>query len=830
MLTPRLSLLTAALVSLVVVGFAAPASAHFTGIKSPNPGMHFTQGQPLVIFADLFDSRDGKGFIVCPGGQTISNLSPAPDYSDPPRVATCSGGGTPTGWPAFQIMIDGALQTDAVDNKSTIPHAITFDHNGNPSPIGTYRFVAATAGLGPGPHQIVVRGMFSMDGVSVTNQDSQPLTFTIDAPPSKTTMSLSANVSGAVNWDNVIVVGNGHSVTASGALVIRNSLVTGVSGISGTVSSATIEGSIFEDTGATNLTLGSGAASIKNNEWRANNRLTFVADNPGVPFIASFNGSGTTMKVFQGNRVGAGQTNFDGSNWLIGGDTDDASNVFIGPRTVVNVVGSNTTVRGNFSHHNYRGAWSQGYNFYYYQAKSGILTEHNFIRDGSWPLQYLTGEFRYNVVFGYGHTWIRTTTANTLIHHNLFLPGGDQGLDHGIQCYGGEKGMQIYNNTFDGGGMNNGDFANSTVDMSGGSQTASLRNNLITFARNVSSGSAGEDRVTGGAGAYSYADYNAFYSPDASNKTNYDFTAGGHDAKDTGDGQLSSSPFAGARIAINNHNDRLIDAVIDEAAVWQGTQKMSQVMALFRDRYKPATGSKIIDAGDPQDNDSQGRRADIGAIDLGGHDQDKLGKFGTPPSELIPPTVTLTAPGAGAMLTGNATLSATAMDNAGGSGVVLVQFLVDGSAVAQVATSPYSATFNTAIVANGNHTFTAKAWDAAGNTAVSTGVMASTMNAVIVQPTGTAGTTGGSGTGGTTGGAGTGGTTGGPGTGGTATGDTGSAGTTGGPGIGGAGGAVGQNGVTGGCGCTVPGGGRAASSISVAIALLALGRRRARRR
>ncbi|HEY7375292.1 MAG TPA: Ig-like domain-containing protein [Polyangia bacterium] len=824
-------------IAALVVAFPAPASAHFVGYKSPNPGMHFTQGQPLVIFADIFDSREGKGFIVCPNGQTVSNYSPPPDYSDPPRVATCSGGGTPTGWPQFQILIDGAVQTDMGANKQTIPNTIAFDHNGNPSPIGFFRFVAPTAGLSPGPHMVVVRGMFSNDAVNVVNQDSLPLTVTIDAPPAKTMMTLSANVNGAVNWDNVIVVGNGKSVTASGALVIRNSLVTGVAGITGTVSSATVEGSIFEDTGAMSLTLGSGTASIKNNEWRANNRLTFVADDPSVPFIASFNGSGTAMKVFQGNRVGAGQTKFDGSSWLVGGDTDDASNVFIGPRTIVNIIGANTTVRGNFSHHNYRGAWSQGYNFYYYQAKSGILTEHNFIRDGSWPLQYLTGEFRYNVVFGYGHTWMRTATSNTSIHHNLFVPGGDGSLDAGLQCYGGESGLLIYNNTFDGGGMNAGDFANSTVDMTGGSKVASLRNNLVTYARNQSGGAAGEDRITGGASSYTYADYNAFYSPDASNKMNYDFSgAGSHDAKDTADGQLSSNPFAGQRIAINNHDDRLIDPVIDEGAVWQGTQKVSQVLALFRDRYKPAASSKIIDAGDPQDNDSMGRRVDIGAIDLVGHDQDKLGKFGTPPSETVPPTVSLTAPTSGAMLTGNTTLSATAMDNAGGSGVVLVQFLVDGNQVAQVAASPYSADFNTAILTNGQHSFTAKAWDAAGNSAVSAAVMASTMNAMVVQPAGTGGSgtgAGGAGTG--TGGSGTGagGSTGAGNSTGTGTGLTGGSGTgnsglTGGPG---AGGTTGERGVSGGCACSVPDAGRGATLLlPFAAAWMALALRRGRQR
>jgi MYXO-CTERM domain-containing protein len=138
------------------------------------------------------------------------------------------------------------------------------------------------------------------------------------------------------------------------------------------------------------------------------------------------------------------------------------------------------------------------------------------------------------------------------------------------------------------------------------------------------------------------------------------------------------------------------------------------------------------------------------------------------------------------------------MDNAGGSGVVLVQFLVDGSTVAQTATSPYSTSFNSAIVANGDHAFTAKAWDGAGNFAVSAVVMARTMNDhVLVPPTG--------GTGGGSGGA----------TGGGGNGESG----------------IGGNGkVSGGCSCHVPGapGAGGAAALSLLALVITLARRRSR--
>src|SRR3954467_15289131 len=88
------------------------------------------------------------------------------------------------------------------------------------------------------------------------------------------------------------------------------------------------------------------------------------------------------------------------------------------------------------------------------------------------------------------------------------------------------------------------------VTMEGGARTTSLRNNLFTFSRDADNG-PGSVQVKGGASSYAYADYNAFYSPDNSNKTRYDFSgAGVHDAAAGAD--LSSSPFAGARVTVGD--------------------------------------------------------------------------------------------------------------------------------------------------------------------------------------------------------------------------------------------------------------------------------------
>ncbi|MFN0038569.1 MAG: PQQ-dependent sugar dehydrogenase [Burkholderiales bacterium] len=87
----------------------------------------------------------------------------------------------------------------------------------------------------------------------------------------------------------------------------------------------------------------------------------------------------------------------------------------------------------------------------------------------------------------------------------------------------------------------------------------------------------------------------------------------------------------------------------------------------------------------------------------------------TPPGgDTQVPTVTLTQPAQFADgLTGTLTLTATATDNVGVTGV---EFQVDGVAVGPEDTSaPYQATVNTALFASGQHVVRARARDASGN-------------------------------------------------------------------------------------------------------------------
>ncbi len=102
----------------------------------------------------------------------------------------------------------------------------------------------------------------------------------------------------------------------------------------------------------------------------------------------------------------------------------------------------------------------------------------------------------------------------------------------------------------------------------------------------------------------------------------------------------------------------------------------------------------------------------------------------TPPSDTVPPTVSITAPVSGATVSGTTTVSMTATDNVA---VASVQVKVDGTTVATDTTAPYSHAWNTTTVTNGSHTLTAVATDTAGNTATSTAVTVTVSNTV---PTG----------------------------------------------------------------------------------------------
>jgi hypothetical protein len=81
------------------------------------------------------------------------------------------------------------------------------------------------------------------------------------------------------------------------------------------------------------------------------------------------------------------------------------------------------------------------------------------------------------------------------------------------------------------------------------------------------------------------------------------------------------------------------------------------------------------------------------------------------------PTVAMTAPAAGATLSGTTTVTATASDNVA---IVKVDFYIDGVLRGTDTSAPYAFAWDTTASGNGSHTLRATATDAAGNSTSAT--------------------------------------------------------------------------------------------------------------
>ena len=105
-----------------------------------------------------------------------------------------------------------------------------------------------------------------------------------------------------------------------------------------------------------------------------------------------------------------------------------------------------------------------------------------------------------------------------------------------------------------------------------------------------------------------------------------------------------------------------------------------------------------------------------------------VGGGGPPPPDTTAPTVSVSAPAAGASVSGTIPVSATAADNVAVAGV---QFTLDGANLgAEDTSAPYSVSWNTTTATNGTHALRAIARDAAGNVTTSAAVNVTVANPV----------------------------------------------------------------------------------------------------
>jgi hypothetical protein len=94
--------------------------------------------------------------------------------------------------------------------------------------------------------------------------------------------------------------------------------------------------------------------------------------------------------------------------------------------------------------------------------------------------------------------------------------------------------------------------------------------------------------------------------------------------------------------------------------------------------------------------------------------------------DTTPPVTSITAPAAGAELSGTVTVTASASDNVG---VTRVELYAGAALISTATTPPYAASWITTQVANGTTSLTSKAFDAAGNSGTSAPISVTVSNA-----------------------------------------------------------------------------------------------------
>lgn len=391
-----------------------------------------------------------------------------------------------------------------------------------------------------------------------------------------------------------------------------------------------IENSHFLACGAVHLANESDSGTIfRHNTLHVNSMVpvTNLPDQSPPGFRAT--GRSKARKLFQGNHIMRSVVAFEEtSNWLIGGDREEDSNILIGMRASLTLArASKMTVRGNYVHTEIPSfRWSQVHTLAVGSC-SELLVEHNILRHGQWVVRGLSGEFRYNLVLDAdGHNFIIGPQAGTRIHHNIFARycTVDPNLNATIGViYKGDD-IQIYNNTFDAGGKSLArPWHVPAIEIGGSAFLASLRNNVFfNHPTNFGAGSATirpgftEKKTDPGPARLGYADYNLFYNPDAKVIQNYAVSvAGKTERTDAGFGK-HDMPVGGAKNAqVHPKFKGPLPAAFpfsdDDIRARKVT--VGKILEHYRDAYSPAEGSPLVAAGDPAD----GPGAYIGAVGTG---------------------------------------------------------------------------------------------------------------------------------------------------------------------------------------------------------------------
>lgn len=392
-----------------------------------------------------------------------------------------------------------------------------------------------------------------------------------------------------------------------------------------------IENSEFHACGAVHLGNQEESGTVfRRNTLLANSMVPVTnLPNESPPGFHAF-GRSTARKLFQGNRVDKSIVQFENTNnWTIGGEADDEGNVILGMRGSLTLQGcDDTLVKGNYIHTEIPSfRWSQVHTIQVGRECKKLVIEHNVIRHGQWVVRGLSGEFRYNLVLDAdAHNFIIGPSAGTHIHHNIFARycTVDPNLNSTINlAYKGDD-IQIYNNTFDGGGKNLArPWYVPAIEVGPEAFLASLRNNAFyDHPTNFYGGSATvrpgffEKKTAPGPARLGYADYNLFFNPDAKEKQNYAISVKDKTERaDAGFGK-HDIPVGGEKNA--QVNPKFVGPIpkrfpFKDEDIRSGKVTVAQILAHYRAAFTPAEGSPLIGSGDPAD----GNGSYVGAVGAG---------------------------------------------------------------------------------------------------------------------------------------------------------------------------------------------------------------------
>lgn len=449
------------------------------------------------------------------------------------------------------------------------------------------------------------------------------------------------------------IVGNGHSIVATGLtahIKIQSCVLTGLGGplqssppaldLSAQGSAdITIVGSTFDATGNVSFHMSGQATATVNDNLFAANGIAYIQDElVGSMYIPAFSadGSSTGTKVFQGNRIYRSSAQFDGvTNWLIGGYGDPYSNVLVGHRGVIRVRGNHVKVVGNFIHPQYPLTSPDVENITVGSddASPDLVVEHNVLRSGEWVLRECQGEVRYNLIADMnGHAWIKGPHDCNL-HHNIFVnyQTPDPNREAGVDVVYFTPHLNIYNNTFDGGGTIS-NLNVPAIHAGKGRLIERLSANAITSfiipaeyaaVSSIDIETQYDTDPPPGDARMHYADYNLFYNPGSPSQTDYSVMVEPDDVHPIAKG---SAGFAlhDVHAAPGFKGPLPTSFPFASADVQSGAVRVSDILAHYRELYSPVGQSPLIGAGDPM----FGAHQNIGAIGQGA-DVDPADQFGT---------------------------------------------------------------------------------------------------------------------------------------------------------------------------------------------------------